>query len=132
MKIIIVACCLVAFLSVGAISADAQKEVLSSFCRPSLSDELKQSNTSFTEGFRFKIDRNGKPFDIKRVSGKFVDEEQVKSCLENWKLSGFAENSLFSVFFAWKHGIGWIHMKILSKDFSQVVVNGSKACPDSE
>lgn len=132
MKIIAVVCCLIVCINIGAKSVSAQKEVLSSFCRPSLSDELKQSNTSFTEGFRFKIDQNGKPFDIKRVSGKFVNEEQVRSCLENWKLSGFAENTRFSVYFAWKHGVGWVHMKILSKDFSQVVVNGSKACPDSE
>ena len=130
MKIIVIVCCLVAFLSVGAKSADAQKEVLSSFCQLSLSDDLKHSNTSFTEGFSFKIDQNGKPFDIKRVSGKFVDEEEVKSCLDNWKLSGFAENTRFSVFFAWKHGVGWVHMKILSKDFSQVVVNGNKACAE--
>jgi len=132
MKIIVIVCCLVTFLSVGAQSADAQKEVLSSFCQLSLSDDLKHSNTSFTEGFSFKIDQNGKPFDIKRVSGKFVDEEQVKSCIENWKLSGFAENTRFSVFFAWKHGVGWVHMKILSKDFSQVVVNGDKACADAK
>lgn len=132
MRIIALAFCLVACFSINLKSVEAQKEVLSSFCRLSLSAELKQSNTSFTEGFRFKVDRNGKPFDIKRVSGKFVDEEEVKSCLEKWKLSGFAENSLFSVFFAWKHGIGWIHMKILSKDLSQVVVNGSKACPDTQ
>jgi hypothetical protein len=132
MKIIAVVCCLIAFFTVSTKSVSAQKEVLSSFCQLSLSEERKQSNLSFTDGFRFKVDRNGRAFDIKRVSGRFVNEEQVKSCLENWKLSGFAENSLFSVFFAWKHGIGWIHMKIISKDFSQVVVNGSKACPDSE
>jgi hypothetical protein len=131
MKIIVIVCCLVSFLNVGTKRADAQKEVLSSFCHLSLSDDLKHSNTSFTDGFTFKIDQNGKPFDIKRVLGKYVDESEVKSCLENWKLSGFAENSRFSVYFSWKHGVGWTQMRISGKDFSQVVVNGTGACAHS-
>lgn len=130
MKIIVAVCFLIAFLSINAISVNAQKEVLSSFCQLSLSEELKQSNISFTDGFTFKLDKNGKPFDIERTLGKYVEEEQVKSCLDSWKFSGFAENSRVSVYFSWKHGVGWTQMRITSKDFSQVIVNGSKSCPD--
>lgn len=125
MKIIVGVCCLIAFLSINTKSVNAQKEVLSSFCQLSLSEELMQSNISFTEGFTFKIDKNGKPIDIKRTLGKYVEEEQVKSCLDNWKFSGFVENSRFSVYFSWKHGVGWTQMRITNKDFSQVVVNGA-------
>lgn len=127
MKTFVGVCCLVAFFS---ISVNAQREVLLSFCQLSLSEELKQSNVSFTDGFTFKIDKNGKPIDIKRTLGKYVKEEQVKSCLDNWKFSGFAENSRVSVYFTWKHGVGWIQMRVISKDFAQVVVNGDEACPD--
>jgi len=130
MRIIAAVCCVIAFGITKNVEAQ-KREVLSSFCQLSLSEELKQSNTSFTYGFTFKIDQNGKPFEIKRTLGKYVADEEVKSCLDNWKFSGFAENSRVSVYFAWKHGVGWIHMKIISKDFSQVVVNGSKSCPDS-
>lgn len=130
MKIIAVVCCLIAFLSFNTKSVNAQKEVLSSFCRLSLSEELKQSNISFTDGFTFRLDKDGKPIDVKRTLGKYVEEEQVKSCLDNWKFSGFAENSRVSVYFSWKHGVGWTQMRITSKDFSQVVVAGNKSCPD--
>ena len=130
MKMIVLACCLFAFLSINAKRVNAQKEVLSSFCRLALSEELKQSNVSFTDGFTFKLDKDGKPIDIKRTLGKYVEEEQVRTCLDNWKFSGFSENSRVSVYFSWKHGVGWTQMRITSRNFSQIVVNGSKSCPD--
>jgi hypothetical protein len=132
MRIIALAFCLVAFFSINLKIVEAQKKVLSSFCQLSLSDELMQSNISFMEGFSFKVDKNGKSIDVKRILGKYVDEEQVSNCLTKWQFSGFAENSRVSVYFSWKHGLGWTQMKIISKDFSEVVTNGSKSCSDSE
>ena len=132
MKITLSVCCLCFCIVLNAKSVNAQREVLSSFCQLSLPEEVKQSNICFTDGFAFKIDKNGKPVDIERVLGKYVKAEQIKSCLATWKFTGFAENSRVSVYFSWKHGTGWTQMKIISKDFSQVVVNGSKSCPDSQ
>ena len=114
-----------AFLSFSTQSVNAQKQVLSSFCQLSLSEDLKQSNLSFTDGFTFKLDKHGRPVGVKRTLGKYVKEEQVRSCLDNWKFSGFAENSRVSVYFSWKHGVGWTQMRITSKDFARVVVVGS-------
>lgn len=123
--------CLISFFSINVKNVNAQRDVLSSFCQLTLSEDLKQSNLSFSEGFTFKIDKDGRPSVVERVLGKYINEEEVKSCLKNWKFSGFLENTRFSVYFTWKHGVGWTKMRIRSKDFSQVVVNGSKSCPKS-
>lgn len=129
MKIIGGVCFLVVCLSFSVRSVNAQKEALSSFCQLSLSDELKQSNISFTDGFTFRIDNNGTPLKLTRILGKYTDNAQVKSCLNNWRFSGFGENSRFSVYFSWKHGIGWTQMRITSKDFTQIMVTGTKTRP---
>ncbi len=117
-------------LSCATITGSAQKEALLSFCQLSLSEQRKQANLSFTDGFVFKVDKNGKPAEIRRIFGKWVDDQEVSSCVSNWQFSGFEEDRRVIVTFGWKHGVGWAGMRVVSKDFSQVVRNGRATVPD--
>ena len=118
------------FLSFGTIAGSAQKDALLSFCQLSLSERLKHANLSFTDGFVFKVDKNGKPVEIRRILGKWVDDQEVVSCVSKWQFSGFEEDSRVIVTFGWKHGVGWTGMRVVSKDFSQVITNGRAPVPD--
>lgn len=96
-------------------------EVLFSFCPLSISDGLRQGNFTSTDYYAFKIDKEGKPFDVKRVVWRFVDDKEVEQCLSNWKFTGFAENTRFTVSFAWQHIYGWTTMQLRSKGFFQTL-----------
>ena len=98
-----------------------KSEVLFSFCPLSISEGLAQANFTATDIYSFKIDKEGKPFDLKRVSWRFVDDEEVKACIGEWKFTGFEENRRFVVSFSWKHMYGWVSMILSSKGFSQKI-----------
>jgi hypothetical protein len=98
-----------------------ETSVLFSFCPLSISENLMQAQFTSTDAYTFKIDKEGKPFGLKRISWRFVDDEEVKACLSEWKFTGFEENRRFMVSFTWRHMYGWTVMKLISKDFSQTV-----------
>ena len=105
------------------LSASAQqKNVESSFCKLSLSEDIKRSHATFTNRYYFRLNGSGKPLKISRVSGfDFINDDEVKDCISNWKFENFAENSYFIIEIAWKHGVGWQPMKIRSKNYSKTV-----------
>lgn len=115
-------------LSLNITAQSKKQEVLSSFCQPTIPDALFQSNVSFSEGYTFKIDANGKPIIIKKFMGSYLNDDEVISCISNWKFFGFAENTRFSAYFDWKHGVGWLRMRISSKDFLQTIILGDNDC----
>ncbi len=124
MRIFIICCIGFSYFVVMNKSTETHKrKILSSFCQLSLSDEMKQSYLSFTDTYSFKIDDNGIPVEIRKAQAKYTNEEEVKACLEEWKLKGFASGATFHVEFSWKHGIGWVQMRISSKNFSQITID---------
>lgn len=124
---------LTALLLIGSASASyGQKEVLSSFCKFPLTDGQMQANFTFTQGYRIKIDKEGRVAKVDRILGKeeWVSIDKAKACFANWKFTGFDDGRAFVVFFSWKHGIGWTGMTISGGDFSQRVLSGdSEPCP---
>ena len=99
----------------------SKTKVLSSFCSLSISEGLMQANFTATDYYSFKIDKEGKPFDLKRIVWRFIDDEEVKTCLSEWKFTGFAENTRFTVSFTWQHMYGWTNMHLSTKNFSQTI-----------
>jgi hypothetical protein len=129
MKIVFVICFLITFpLIVNCQASQAKKEVLSSFCQLSLSEYLRQANLSFTDSYVFKIDVGGKPVEIRNSRSKYTNEEEAVSCISTWKFSGIAPNSVFHVYFSWKHGVGWTQMEIKGKEFSQKTILADRDC----
>lgn len=128
--------CLLAIVLIGSASAAfAQQEVLSSFCQFQLTEMQRQANFTFTQGYRIKIDKEGRVNEVKRVLGKeeWVAIDKAKACFAKWKFTGFDEGRAFVVFFSWKHGVGWTGMNISGGGFSQNVVNGDyNPCPEKD
>jgi hypothetical protein len=109
-----------------------RKSLLSSFCQFSLSEQLIQTSISFSEVYTFTLDENGKARGIKRVSGDYVDLQEVTGCINRWEFSGFAPKSRVTVSFTWRHAVGWIEMKVISKDFTQTTLLNGDPCPGAK
>lgn len=105
-----------------------RKDMLFSFCQFKLDDALVQGNISFSESFLFSLDENNKPSKIKRVVGKYLKEDVVQACIDNWTFAGFPKDTKIIVMFSWKHGYGWTQMQVSSKGFYRRVLL-SKDCP---
>jgi hypothetical protein len=103
-----------------------KRQILSSFCQPSLSEDLKQSSLSFTDIYSFKIDESGSPIEIKSFRAGYTNVEEIKDCLKEWKLKGFITGAIFHVELSWKHGVGWMRMRISTNNFSQVTIWGDR------
>lgn len=125
----LILCCGIGF---GQNKGADNRQVISAFCDIPISDHLKQANTTFTDVYTFKVDKSGKAVQLRGSRAEFTKLEDIEACLSLWKLNGFANETVFHVEFSWKHGIGWTQMRISSKDFSQVTIIGSKACPDHQ
>ena len=119
----------IASLLQGEPASKPQKTVLSSFCQASIADEIKQANVTFTEIYPFNISKTGAPSDVRAVKVRFTRLEEIAACLKEWRFKGFDEGSICHVEFSWKHGIGWVQMRISGKNFSQQTILGSSACP---
>lgn len=99
-----------------------QKNIELSFCKLSLSEDVKQSNITFTNRYYFKIDGKGIPLKISRISGfKFINDREIENCISAWKFENFAKNSYFIIEFIWEHGVGWHPMKIRGKNYFKAV-----------
>lgn len=115
------------FLSLFYVNFAAQtndgkrKKAIPAPCEFSISDAYIQANATFSDGFIFKTDKTGKPFDIKRLIGDELIDEEARECLSRWRFEGFNENTRISTIFTWKHGVGWYPIKIQSKGFSQTL-----------
>lgn len=102
------------------------------FCQFSLNGDLKKAHTSFTVGYSFRIDENGKPKELNKIIGDQLSDEQVSNCISKWRFSNIDPKSMVTVFFRWEHAKGWTELKVSGKDFSQKVrINGEK-CPYSK
>ena len=117
---------LLAFLVVLCCATDnafaQEKKVDASFCKLSLSEHTKQANITFTNRFFFRIDSNGKLLKMRRLGGyDFINDVEVKDCINDWKFEGFTENTSFIIEITWQHAVGWLPMKIRSKDYSKTV-----------
>ena len=121
--LIIIYLLLISFVCMGQATTDgSDRTTLSSFCHIPLPDHLKQANITFTDVYAFKLSKIGIPVDIKKFRAKYTKIEDVENCVQKWQFNGFAEGSIFHVEFSWKHGLGWIKMRISSKNFSQITV----------
>jgi hypothetical protein len=98
-----------------------QRNLLPAPCEFSISEAYIQANVTFSDGFIFKTDKTGKPFDIKRLTGKDLIDEEARECLSRWRFEGFNENTRISIIFTWKHGVGWYPIKIHSRGFSRTL-----------
>ncbi len=115
-------------LSVQQVVVAQDRKALISFCNLSVNEEVNQANTHFTNRYRFRITEEGKPTSISVANSKFVKLEDIEACLTDWKFVGFSKKNLFVLYLKWEHGVGWSEMKIISKDFSQTISQGSRDC----
>ena len=97
-----------------------KKTVEASFCKISLSEHTIQSNITFSNRYFFRIGINNRPIKISRIIGyDFIDDEEVKECVNGWTFKNFAENTSVIIEISWQHGVGWQPIQIRSKGFSK-------------
>jgi hypothetical protein len=108
-------------LVTAVIHYSQDRKAVISFCNLSVGKEVNESNTYFTDSYKFRLDQDGLPKEIVAHQAKFTRVEDVTACLADWKFKGFARPSLFIVFFKWDHGVGWSEMRIGTKGFSQTI-----------
>lgn len=98
----------------------AQKKIVqASFCKISLSEHTKQSTTTFSNRYFFRIGVDNKPIKISRISGyDFIDDDEVKNCVNGWTFKNFVENTSFIIEIGWQHAVGWQPIRIRSKGYS--------------
>ncbi|MCP4604349.1 MAG: hypothetical protein GY847_28145 [Proteobacteria bacterium] len=89
------------------------------FCHFSLPEKVKEMNASFSIVYSFRIGEDGQPCEIMQVRDRYVGKDVVASCLENWRLTGLDKKSNYFFAANWKHGIGWVEMSIVGRDFNQ-------------
>jgi len=92
-------------------------------CDLPFDESLKKANFSFTFSAYFSLDKNGVPYNIKvlRSNHKIIDPLQVKKCVKRWKIKGFPLKTKVSVSWHWRHGIGWMPLKISAPGFEQEI-----------
>jgi len=95
-----------------------EKVVEPSFCNLLPAESVQQSNTSFTEIFRFKLSDTGTPSPAVRVHGEYLTVADVTKCVRTWKFRNFEAGESFLVAFRWEHGGGWTELRITSRDYS--------------
>lgn len=126
---------LVIVLVGSAFGAFAQQEVLSSFCQFQLTENQRQANRTFTQGFRVSINKDGRVNEVKRILGKeeWVATDRAEDCFAQWKFRGFDEGRTFVVYFSWEHGVGWTQMIISGGGYSQITrIGNSDPCPGND
>jgi hypothetical protein len=101
------------------------------FCQLSVSDDDKNAHMSFTVGYSFRLDENGKPREIKKILGSQLNDEQAFACISRWQFPKGASDSLMTAYFRWEHAVGWTELKVSGKDFSQKVKIEGERCPYS-
>jgi hypothetical protein len=99
----------------------AEVQSVITYCNLDLADKWKTRNLSFNSLYSFTVGKNGEVIKIRKVRDNFIGEEPVKSCVSEWRITGFPENSQFSVYFIWKHGRGWVRQEISGNGFSQIM-----------
>lgn len=99
-----------------------KKQVQISFCKPSLPEQIKQVNATFTNYYFFRIDANNRPIKFRKLSGvNFINNDEVETCVNSWSFKNFSENTSFVVQIGWQHGYGWQPITIRSKDYSKTI-----------
>lgn len=130
MKIRLVASCAILVFAVSGSPAQTKKAVQFTVCELTLSENQKQANLSFTDGFVFMVNSNGSLDYVGRNIGNHVSEDEVRSCVTDWKFSGFPTQSKVRLYFGWEHGVGWTQMEIQTKLFSQKISFTGKSTTD--
>ena len=98
--------------------ATGERAVEPSFCDLAPAESVQQSNTSFTEIFRFKLSDTGAPSPAARVHGEYLSVTEVTKCVRTWKFRNFEPGDSFLIAFRWEHGTGWTELRITSRDYS--------------
>ena len=93
------------------------RKISTTLCNLKVPDFWKNANASFYVMYTFILTENGSVGDLLKVRDDVVGEEEVKSCLSDWKLEGFPGRSNFAVTFSWHHGKGWVDQVISTKGF---------------
>lgn len=91
-------------------------------CNIEIPQVNQRANCSFYLIVAFEIDDNSTPTKINIIRGEqFIFPEKMKKCIQNWKMTGLKENQKVLAIWTWKHGRGWISLRISTDDFSQFI-----------
>ncbi len=99
------------------------------FCQLAVPRYVKDGNFNFYVIYKFDLDEEGKPSEITKLKNDYLPEEEVKSCLSDWRLEGFAEGAMISVSFHWSHAVGWDRLAISGPNFEQKILLTGERVP---
>lgn len=92
-------------------------------CAFSVQEKLQKANASFYLIYSFEIMKDGRPTKITKVLDTYdsTDDNEVTSCLREWRLGKIKRGSKVTVSFRWQHGKGWQYALISSANFKQKI-----------
>ena len=99
------------------------------FCQFEVPRYVKEGNFNFYVIFTFSLDEEGRPSAITKLKNDYVRDEEVKSCLRDWRLEGFSEAAMISVSFHWTHAVGWDRLAISGPGFEQRILLTGERVP---
>lgn len=99
------------------------------FCNLKLPNAIKTANASFNVTYSFIVGKSGHPSSITKIRDDYVGEEEVSSCLQNWRFSGWQRGKRIVVVFRWQHGEGWVELTLSGAGHSQKVKITGDRCP---
>jgi len=113
--------CVLAACSVTQQEATSVQRRIIELCPLQVQEPGISGNASFNVVYAFDVGPDGTPTNIRAVSSKFVEEDLVRKCLENWRLPEQAEKTRLGIIFRWEHAKGWVSLVIFGEHLSEEI-----------
>jgi hypothetical protein len=91
-----------------------------SICRATVPEAISRGSASFTDTFRFYVDRAGMPKKIRSVDAPFVNQTDIRACIGTWRFPR-SSGKYIVVALRWEHAHGWTSMRISGKNVDLTV-----------
>jgi hypothetical protein len=115
----------VAFTLLGLKAAHGQQL---EFCLLPVQPALLQAHASFNAIYGFDVDKLGVPTNVEAIIQAFSDPDEIRACMQKWKLPGEVGKHLTAAF-EWQHAIGWTMISISGPGVSLSIRLSGERCP---
>jgi hypothetical protein len=92
-----------------------------SICGVKVPETISQGSASFTDTFRYFVDKAGRPKEIRAIDAPFINQTDMKACIGAWRFPRTPGEHLVAAF-RWEHAHGWTSMRISGKNVDLTVI----------
>lgn len=118
--------------ALGCSSAASNQDFHIEFCNISVRYDLKRGYASFSAGYSFHVDDEGRPTNIQILREEPLEEGAFVECIQEWVLTGIPEGTEVRAHFRWTHGIGWEYLEVrYGGSLMRIDLSGDR-CPYQE